>query len=246
MVLKRSESLLSVSLDAFWVVPIPIILKFPDGRLFSSSVLNTWVLRLFPGSEQTAGLALTTLPAAMEDSAFFALLRAPTSPAPQIRAISLKGRGLLSFFLVFVSLFFILLVLSLWDWRKDQQFMLAFSLACLRGRPGERTFFPTAGAQHSELLLQGFPEGWREERGKRGKKLFNPFSFALSDTDTVDAEACTLDQTLNSQSQLYSYAAWRWHHWGALLGTITQLGEGFPCEGGKEWDYCLLNVSFCF
>lgn len=59
VVLKRSESLLSVSLDAFWVVPILIILKFPDGRLFSSSVLNTWVLSLFPGSVQTAGLALT-------------------------------------------------------------------------------------------------------------------------------------------------------------------------------------------
>lgn len=85
-----------------------------------------------------------------------------------------------------------------------------------------------------------------EKRGEKGERRYLILFLLLCQTLTLCMVRHALQTKLNSQSQLYSYAAWRWHHWGALLGTITQLGEGFPCDGGKEWDYCLLNVSFCF
>lgn len=111
--LKRSDPLLPVFLNAFRVVPLPIILNFHDVVLstFSFMVPSTWFCSCVLYNEQARSF-YTTLCAGTSDSSSLALLGSCRLSiclsSSQILTISLVWCGLLFSFLVFVHTYIFL------------------------------------------------------------------------------------------------------------------------------------------
>lgn len=119
------------------------------------------------------------------------------------------------FLSLWVSIFFIHPVLSLWDLREDQRWMYVFNLTCLTGTPDDWlcSLLQWAVAKRLPRRVGGREEENREEA--------NYFSFVPSEMSrytemVLGTKFCFLVTCCIS--------LWWRHSWEALMGTITQLG----------------------
>lgn len=240
------DPLLPGFLDAAGVVPISVLLTFQDNTPFSFTVLSTWPPFGFWGYSYVRTmnwLGSYVLPPlhvlgftflALQDSCHLSLCFLP----PQI-LVWYVWFGI-AFFPLFLSLYlFYSSSVIFVGFEERSEINVFVQPVMFKWKARWLTVFSIP--LNSELLPKDFPERWGKG-GQRGRSYLNYFSFAPSFTELGYHEQALGTKFCFLVTCSICGSPWWWHSWEALMGIITQLGEGFLSYSGKELDYCLLTV----